>query len=300
MIDTPGIFHDLPMSAYLSDPAPAPSLSSGCAHTLLARSPFHAWCEHPKNPRRLDGDESAAMDTGSIIHSMLLEQNEECVVVIDAPDFRTKAAQQARDEARAAGKHPILAHKFAAVRALVTAARNYLSTSDLAGILDDGIPEATMLWQDEGTWCRARPDLISGDKGVILHVKTTAGSAEPAEWIRRHLLLDGYDVAAAHYERGAHALGMDRAQSIFFVIEQEPPHGCSLVGLTPALRELAHGKAERASRIWRACLQRNFWPAYPTAIAYAEAPAWALAQAEEEEIRGFGSDELQERYGAQA
>lgn len=300
MIDAPGIYHDLPMAAYLADPCPAPSLSSGCAHTLITQSPYHAWCGHPKNPRRIPGDESTGMDTGSIAHAMLLEQSEECVVAIDAPDYKTKAAREARDAARAEGKHPILAHKLPAVRALVTAARNYLAASDLAGILEDGgMAEATMLWQEGGAWCRARPDWISGDKGILLHVKTCGGSAEPSEWIRMHLLRDGYDVAAVHYERGAHALGMGGAQSIFLVIEQNAPHGCSLVGLDPSLHELAQQKHERALRTWRHCVERGFWPCYPREIAYAEAPAWALAQAEEEKIRGFGHDELQEAHGAQ-
>lgn len=300
MIDAPGLYHELPMAAYLADPCVTPSLSSGCAHTLLTASPFHAWCGHPKNPRRIACDQSVAMDKGSIIHAMLLENTEENVVEIDAPDFKTKLAREARDAARAEGRHPILAHKLAGLRALVTAARSYLDRSDLAGILEDGgVSEATMLWQDDGVWCRARPDWISGDKGVLLHVKTTGGSAEPGEWIRTQLLRMGYDISAAHYERGARALGMDRAQSIFLVIEQDPPHGCSLVGLTPALRDLAMNKTERATTIWRHCVSRNFWPCYPSAIAYAEAPAWALAQAEDDEIRGFGFDPLQEREGVQ-
>lgn len=301
MIDRPGIYHDLPMAAYLADPAPAPSLSSGCAHTLLTASPFHAWCGHPKNPRRLPRDESAGMDVGSIAHAMLLENTEENVVEIDAPDFKTKAAREARDAARAEGKHPILAHRLSGVRALVTAARNYLERSDLAGILEDGgMSEATMLWQDDGVWCRARPDWLSGDKSVLLHVKTTGGSAQPAAWIRAQLLNSGYDTAAAHYERGAHILGMAGAQSIFLVIEQDPPHGCSLVGLTPALRDFANQKVERALSIWRRCLQTGFWPCYPTAIAYAEPPAWAVAQFQEDEIRGLGYDEMQEEHGVQA
>lgn len=299
MIDRPGLYHDLPMAAYLADPAPVPSLSSGCAHTLLTQSPLHAWRSHPRCPARVPGDEGANMDIGSIAHALLLEQTEDNVVEIDAPDYKTKLAREARDAARAEGKHPVLAHKMPAIRALVGAARDYLAGSDLAGILDDGVPEATMLWQDEGTWCRARPDWISGDQGVLLHVKTTGGSAHPASWIRAQLLNSGYDLAAVHYQHGARALGMDRAESVFLVIETDPPHGCSLVGLTPALRELAAGKHERASRIWRTCLARGFWPAYPSSIAYAEAPAWAIAQAEEEEIRGLGFDPVQEREGIQ-
>jgi hypothetical protein len=299
MIDTPGIYSGLSMGEYLADPAPVPSLSSGCAYRVLTQSPYHAWAGHPRNPARIAGDESAAMDTGSIIHSLLLEQDESQIVSIDALDYRTKAAQQARDDARAAGKHPILAHKMTDIRCVVDAARQYLQASELSGILDAGEPEATLLFKTLGTWCRARPDWISGDKRVLLHVKTTGGSANPDAWIRSQLMNSGYDMAAAFYETGAYELGMD-AQSVFFVIETAPPYGCSLVGLSPLARDIANSRVMRAIKTWRDCLDSGYWPAYPDRIAYADAPAWAIAQNEQEEYRGLVIDPVQQREGIQA
>lgn len=301
MITKPGLYPEITMADYLADPCAVPSLSSGCAHTLLSQSPFHAWRDHPKCPNRRERDESSVADIGSIVHALLLENTDENVVVIDAPDYRKKEAQAIRDAARAEGKHPILAHKLPAVQTMVDAARAYLATSDLAGILDDGMAEATMLWQQDGVWCRARQDWISGDKSVLLHVKTTGGSAEPNAWIRSQLLNSGYDIAAVHYEQGAHAVGMDRAQSIFLVIEQDAPHGCSLVGLNPELRAFATAKWQRAVRAWRRCLITGQWPAYPLQIAYAEAPAWAVAQFQERElVDAFAVDPVQEQHGVQA
>lgn len=299
-IDKPGLYSGLPMSAYLADPCSVPSLSSGCAHTLLTKSPFHAWSEHPRSPIRIPGDESVAMDKGSIAHALLLEGSEENVVVIDATDYRTKAAQQARDDARAQGKHPVLAHHMTDIRDMVDAARQYIAQSELAGIFDSGEPEATMLFQIDGTWCRARPDWINGR--TLLHVKTTGGSARPDAWIRTQMLSCGYDVAAALYERGAEELIPAYSESVFFVIETSPPYGCSLVALSPELAEFANRKLTRALRLWRHCLDTNTWPCYPSRIAYAEAPAWALAQFEEEEYRQpVGEiDEQQMEHGAQA
>lgn len=68
----PGIISGLPFSIYLSDPCPAPSLSSGGAHTILSQSPAHCWADHPRNPKRIPGDESTDMDIGSIAHELLL------------------------------------------------------------------------------------------------------------------------------------------------------------------------------------------------------------------------------------
>jgi hypothetical protein len=239
------------------------------------------------------------MDIGSIAHALLLEGDESCIAVIDADDYRTKVAQQERDAARAAGKYPILAAKMTDIRNMVDSARQYLESSELCGILDRGEAEATMIFQADDVWCRARPDWICGDKRWLLHVKTTGGTANPGAWIRSQMMNSGYDLAAAFYEIGARELGMRKAESVFLVIETNEPHGCSLVGMDPAMRDFATRKAWRAISLWGQCLERGEWPCYPPNIAYAEPPAWAVAQFEEEELRAE-IDPVQEREGIQA
>jgi hypothetical protein len=268
------------MSDYLAIDA----LSSGVCHTLLTESPLHAkWRkEHPT-------DATDKMDIGTIAHQILLEGTEDGIVVVDAADWRTKVAQSARDAARAEGKAAILAVRLPQVREMVAAARRFLEHSPLAGALEHGQAEGSMEWIEHGVACKVRPDFMPDDHPYILHVKTTDGTAAPNAWIRNHLFGSGYDVTAAFYEHG-----LPDRESIFLVIEQNAPYGCSLIGLDPMSRDNAERKVTRAMAIWADCMRTGKWPCYPTDICYAETPAWELAETERMEI-----DPVQQREGLQ-
>ena len=98
LIDKPGV-HLLSMESYQRDPCPSPSLSSHIAHRLITQSPLHAWYAHPRlNPRYVEED-STAFDLGSCAHALLLE-GEDSIAVIEADDWRTKVAKEARAKAR--------------------------------------------------------------------------------------------------------------------------------------------------------------------------------------------------------
>ena len=292
---TPGI-HDIPMADYLADPCPEPSLSSGCAHRLLTRSPLHAWAEHPRLGGRSGGDSNAS-DKGSVAHDMLLG-GEGKICVIDPADYRSKptkddpdgaipkgwtngAIRSARDMARGNGLTPILAAEYGAVRKMADVARQFLNTTELAGVLDSGKPEQTLIWQEGPTWFRARPDWLTNSGDVMLHYKTTEASANPAPFIRGLLPGMGYDVSLAFYRRGWKALGgSHETLHVILVQEQSAPYACSLVALSPVMLAIAEEKVERAIDTWASCMKTRRWPAYSPAIHYAEPTAWQLAEAE--------------------
>ena len=281
--------HKISMADYLA----LPYLSSGLCNTLLTCSPYHAKFE--RDNRVFDDNE--ASDTGTAIHDALLEGINR-IVNVDAKDWRTNAAKEAREVARAAGKIPILQHKIPQVQAAVEAAKDYIAGSELAGVFDSGEPEQTIIWREcislggvSSTVIdlKARPDWLTADRSIMLHVKTTKGSAEPESWIRRQLVGIGYDVAAMFYKRGAIALDETPAfnrtaqsmNSVFLVIEQNPPYGCSLIALSPAMAEIASAKVERAIRTWAQCKASGKWPCYSAQIAYAEPTAWQFSEAEQ-------------------
>jgi hypothetical protein len=301
-MNAPGIYSGMPMSAYLADPCPAPSLSSGCAHTLLTQSPHHAWANHPRNPARLPCDESIAMDTGSIAHALLLEHDESKVVVIDASDYRTKAAREARDTARTAGKHPILADKMTDIRDMVDAARDFVEHSEIRGVFLEGEAESVAIAEEVGVWLRTRPDWLTHDRKMHVSFKTTPGSAEPSGFIRGRLTALGYDVALSLYDRTIQRACGILPASVLLVQEQKAPFACSLISLAPAMADIADAKVDRAIALWRQCLESNRWPSYSGRIHFAEPPSWMLAQAEDEAYRGLtgGVDELQATEGLQA
>src|ERR1700746_297190 len=98
----PGVYPDLPERAYYADElAEEPSLNASVCKLLIKRSPRHAWTEHPK----LNLDSRAKVDKNfdvwTCAHEIFLLGNDERVHVVDARDWRTKAAQEVRDRARA-------------------------------------------------------------------------------------------------------------------------------------------------------------------------------------------------------
>ena len=287
----PGIHDGIPMADYLT----MPGLSASRCHTILTQSPFHAYHDE-------GGEPSEASEIGTAIHDVLLEGVDR-IVEIDALDWRTKDAKTLRDEARTQGKIPILKHKAIQVWHAVNAAKEYIAKSEIAGVFDDGKPEQTIIWKEGEMLCKARPDWLTTDRSILLHVKTTQGSAQPDSWIRNMLTGMGYDVAVAFYERGLFEnTPMEQmrrdSKSVFLVIEQNPPYGCSLIGLDPAMQDLAARKVERAIATWQRCKATGIYPAYPSRICYAAPKPWELA-AEEEVNLSDVYDELQEKEGLQ-
>lgn len=296
MIEHPGIY-TLTMDEYQADPCPAASLSSGIAKLLVTRTPRHAWHAHPRLNPNYRSQESSKFDYFSACHALLLE-GEDRMAVIQANDWRTNAAKAERDDARAVGKFPILAHQRDQVFAMRDAMWSAIAANpDFGGrTLLDGKPEQTMIWQEGSTWCRARPDWWSHDKTLMLDYKGTEGSADPSSWIRTALTL-GYDIQNAHYCRGAWALDAPRELKFVFAVQEDTdPFACSFVALDPAFLALATEKIEDAIAIWQKCVTTNQWPGYPSRICYVEPPAWEVTRyAERQAERGIAQSG--EAYG---
>jgi hypothetical protein len=267
----PGI-HQMPAAVYHTDPTPSAALSNSIIRPLLNKSPLHAWMAHPKLNPNYKQVESTTFDLGKACHSLLLE-GIDSVVVVDAEDWRTKAAKEARDAARAAGKNPMLPHQAAAVTEMAKACKAFVDRSPLRGFMDAGAPEQTVVWQ-ERVWCRARIDWLLDDRSLMIDYKTTEAS-NPDDFIRSSMVQYGYDTQDVFYTRGMAALGF-KSMMLFLVQEVTPPYCCYIVECAESMREMARRKVQRAIDLWSECIATNTWPAYPNAVYMAEAPMWAM------------------------
>lgn len=287
------IINEMPMEEYQADVVTAePSLSSGLANILLTQSPRHAMLAHPRLNPHYQREEDSRFDLGSAAHCLLIERNAAPIVWCEFDDWRTKAAREARDEARARRKLPVLAHFKEPLMAMVRTAYEFIQASELAGILDTGTAEQSIFWREAGVWCRCRPDMISKDRSVILDYKSTT-DAEPETFIRQIGRM-GYAVQAELYSRGvlqgdAASAGVGARQSgvarlgnqfVFLAQEITAPYACSLIGLSEAYKEVARVKVDRALRLWSECMKNQLWPAYDSRIRYAEPAALELAAIE--------------------
>ena len=161
MIDKPGIYtirHD----EYHADCCPTPSLSSSRGQGAAASVAGPCGIAAPEAEQQLRQRGVAGSTLGTIAHALLLEDDSSRLITIEADDWRTKAAKEARDEARAAGKIPILTKQAAHLLKMVGTARDFLRSSEVGDMTFQ--PEQTLAWQEGTTWCRARPDWLSADQ----------------------------------------------------------------------------------------------------------------------------------------
>ena len=274
MIKEPGVYA-MGMAEYQADPCPAPSLSSGIAHRIFTQSPLHAWQAHPRLNPNHKSEEAKEFDLGACSHALLLE-DETGIVEVHFDDWKKKAAQEQRDEARSTGKIPILSRKLAEGRQMASVAKAAIANcQELEIDLSAGKAEHVLAWRERDVWCRARPDWHR--TGLGMDYKSTAGRAEPNAWIRNQMVPLGYDMQAFHYRRGyIKTVAKQAPQWVFLVQENYPPYACSFVGLSPAMWEIAERKWAQALALWEACLERNIWNGYSLHVAYAEPTNWQL------------------------
>ena len=275
-IDKAGIY-TMPLTEYIADPCPEPSLSASIAHTIVTQSPLHAFAQHPRlNPGVIDTG-SSKMDLGTIVHGIVLEGDESRLVIVEADDWRTKVARETRDAARLAGLVPVLAGDMGMVREIAEAARSAIRNSELATAFTpaEGKAEQTLAWQEGEIWLRSRPDWLTNDHRLIIDLKTTAGSAEPSAWLRT-MLGNGNDLQAVLGLRGIKALSQNgaRCQFVFWVVEQNPPYASAFVGLSPQFLDMSEHKLARAIQLWTDASMLNCWSGYPSRVCWVEPPAY--------------------------
>lgn len=282
---TPPCLLDIDPAAYHRDPCPTPSLSASIAKELLACSPFHAWLKHPRfgNVR---SEATKEMDRGTILHALVLGTH--CPVTsIAADNYRTKAAQDARDAAYEAGQVPVLAREYDAMLRVADAILVGLKSE---GIALAGKSEQAIVWEEETLagriLCRGMIDhlILTDTAGDVLDLKT-CDSADPRR-LGRKCTEFGYDVQHAAYLSALEQLRPDLAGRInwrWVFIEELPAGSPKRVILTIAepsgtMRELGRARWSRACELWAKCLKDNRWPGYVSYPVFLEAPEYVMKE----------------------
>jgi hypothetical protein len=287
-INPPCFIDDMDEKSYHADPCPTPSLSASIATKIVRDSPWHGWAAHPKlgNYREPPSKE---MEVGTLIHAMLLGQNTR-VAVIDAKHFRTKAAQEQRDEAREGGAIPILVHDYADLEVTVDAIKTELVAKGV--LLDgmDGKSERVAAWEEVTATgpilCRGMMDYTDLDSSqpVIYDLKS-CHSAHP-ETIRKHIVTYGYDLQRAAYLSAVSKIHPELAGRVEYrwvfmeLLEPEAPKRVivTVAEASGTMRELGERRWQMACNKWSFCLKNNYWPGYVDGVLQVEAKPWDLEQ----------------------
>lgn len=310
MINPPYIRTDLTSDQYhAADATPEPALQSGLAAAMTSLCPRAVWHAHPALNPDFRPTDRKIFDLGKAAHARVLEGDsfQHAIEIILAPDFKTKAAQSARDDAYAAGKIPMLEPQVAQVEDMAAE----LFDDEIASLLlAHGLPERSHFWIDRATgiWCKARPDWYVDSRdctsdlvracewtepqSIIVNYKTHGGSIKPKAF-GKHVADLQYVQRAAWEMDGVHrTTGQIVDQYVILAQETTPPYLVAAFAVERNDLEYGHSFNRVALNEFARCLARGkekkFWPGYRTmarpdvsGLIPLDLPPWARMEMEQ-------------------
>lgn len=257
----PGVWQDVPADAYHADPVPGGSLSASGVKDLLPPS-----CPAKFRHRQLHGrPDKGVFDFGRAAHRQVLGVGED-VVVVDADNWRTKAAKAEQAEARAAGKSPVLTHEWEVIEAMAAKLREHPVAAALLAP-DSGVAEVTLVWEDPATGVklRARLDWLRhsqpGRRLVVPDYKTCAEASPEA--FSKAADNYGYPTQADHYLDGVRTLlGEPDPAFVFIAQEKTEPYLVSVFELDHVAMQIGAVRNRWARDLYAECRRTDVWPAY--------------------------------------
>jgi hypothetical protein len=272
---------------YHADPCEIPSLNQSIAHVLLTQTPLHAYAKHPRLGNQ-PSETTIPKIEGTVIHALLLGKGAESIDVLAFDNYRTKAAQTARDDSINAGRTPVLASKHAEIVTAADTIRRNLADQgvDFTG----GMTEVPIEWQEEGNeglvLCRGRLDFLKleASSALILDPKKIV-SADPLTCSRSAEDF-GLFVQRAAYVSAVEKLRSELAGRVkfkFVFMEIEAPYAVAVRECSGVAEWFGEQRWRRAVVTWEKCLKTGHWPGYPV---------------EPLEVRTWAANE-EEKYGSQ-
>ncbi len=284
---TANLVRDMPMESYHAVPA----LSASGAWTLIQECPAQFWYDSPWNPNAVP-THGLEFDIGTATHLAILETDKlaERVACIAAKDYRTTAAQEARDWAYESGLVPLLPQQLDLVRHLAEAVRADPWAADL---LDGAESELSIFWDDARRLvpCKARPDLVTRDQAVLADIKTCP-TANPRAF-QRTAFNSGYFLRAAWYIDGYQmATGKMIHDYWFVLVGKDPPYLVSTLRLGQRAIEWGRMMVRRSVAVFDQCQRSGDWPNYCPEPTTLELPTWAEYQLQDRSESGeFTADD---------
>jgi len=276
-ITEPGIYRELDETVYHADPVIGGSLSStGAKHLTKSPAHYHHYNTFGMAPR-------AAFDRGHVIHKEILGIGEE-IAVLDFDSFRSKAAQEARDQARTEHRVPILEKDYSP---LLEVANTVLDHPHIGPWFIDK-PENSEVsifhkHAEYDVWMRGRIDRVmkDGDTTVLIDVKTTQ-DADPALFGRTAAKF-GYDLQRSWYKTIWEALTGDTVRFLHVLVGLDEPTTLSVVELDDDFDWTGTELMNRALERYAECLRTDEWPGYPPIVHTITPPNYHIYALEDDD-----------------
>lgn len=242
-LPTSGVHADIHEPSYHADQL---SLSSTSAKNLLYKgaAAYHAESLAPR-------EYNDAFDFGSVVHGLVLGAGD--FEVLDFPNYRTKLAKAARDEARARGVAPVLPHKLAEAEAMRDAV---MANETAAELLSVGQPEMSM-WAtdpDTGVLMRGRVDWL---REITVDLKTTGSSVDDfMETVWNY----HYGFQFAYYVKILALNGVFQGPPAWIVAGKREPYECAVYTIDPDYLRRCMKDVDRALHLYAHCVETGTWP----------------------------------------
>lgn len=257
-ISEPGLYDGIDEQDYHADRILAPelgrSLSQSGAKTLRRSARRFV---HERSAGRPDKD---AFDLGGTVHSLALRSKDSRIRVIDAYDWKTKAAQQAKAAARAQRLTAIHRGQLLQAAKVARAVRR----DELAGaILSEGRPEVTAYAIDPetGVTLRARFDWLREGTAhdCLVDLKTADYGRGTEDVFGSSAASYDYPIQAWWY-RYVYFLITGRWLPFYTItVETDPPHFVTVGQYDPADLAIGEDRAREAIAAY-AEGESNDWP----------------------------------------
>lgn len=282
-IDKPGLYKGMSAEDYFADPCVEPSFSQSLAKILIDQSPLHARQAHPRLAEPIEGDDEEVEKydkvkaIGNAAHAIMIRRGKK-LAIIDAPNFKAKAAQIDKQAAILAGAEPVLRKHYNTANAMAQSAAEQLRRiHGCEKAFTDGDGEVVIANVEDGIWLRSMVDWITPDLREVWDLKTSGMSASPYA-TGKLMASAGWHLQAAMHERILDALdpaGAGRRHFFYVCQENEAPFALTVNEIGEYALTIGRKQIDYAIKMWAHCLTKNVWPAYPLRIIRPELPAWA-------------------------
>jgi len=274
---------DVTEEQYRADPCATPSLNQSIAHVLITRSPLHAWAAHPRLGN-VPRETTVPQIEGTVIHALLLGKGAGAIEILNFDNYRTKAAQMARDAVLEAGRTPVLVARFAEIQAAADTIRMRLA--ELGCVFEGGQAEVTIEWYEDGpegpVLCRGRLDylIVEPRRAKIIDPKKIVQADERT--CIRHADDYGHHLQRAAYVSAVEKLYphlVGRVEFEFPFMEIDAPYAVVPRPCDAMSRWVGEQQWRRAYTIWQQCLNSGVWPSYP--VTPLTVSSWTMSAEEE-------------------
>lgn len=285
-ITTPGFYPNMDPVTYFSEPCPSPAFTQSGVKTLLGKTPADFADDHPAINGGMDkAKASAEMLHGDIVHQLALGKGRG-YQIIEAADFRTKVAQEAKQTAIDSGFTPVLAHKYGEgrVQAELLKSRIAETLTFLGSKMGHGTrtwdyqTEVVMIWKEDDVWARGMLDVWCPDLGVILDPKITKCIYD--DRLDGQISKMGWDIQSTLYRRGVASIRPELAGRVVFenILLHPENNRMRNIQIDEAQRYACEQDIEHALGIFRKCLTANAWPGFPIEASVRTMPGWKLKE----------------------